>query len=110
MGYYTQYELEVKDLETMTDDGCGIIEKFRESCDYAKLALNESGNTEESCKWYDHDDDLINLSKEHPDKLFILSGLGEDSGDIWRKYFVNGKIQEEKAEIKIADFDINKLK
>jgi hypothetical protein len=38
-----------------------------------------------------------------------LSGEGEESGDIWKMYALNGKYQMEKAVITIGAFDVNKL-
>jgi hypothetical protein len=40
-----------------------------------------------------------------PDVLFTLSGEGEESGDIWRKYYKNGKCQTTAAVIQLDDFD-----
>lgn len=41
--------------------------------------------------WYDHDKDLIKISKKHPTVLIEISGDGEDSDDIWSARYRNGE-------------------
>ncbi len=48
--------------------------------------------------------------KLFPDILFQLNGAGEESGDIWVKYYKNGKSQESRLNIELDEFDPNKLK
>jgi hypothetical protein len=64
---------------------------------------------EASCKWYEHADDMIKISKKYPDVLFILSGEGEESGDIWKEYFYKGKVQIANAIVTFDPFDPSKL-
>jgi len=52
---------------------------------------------------------MVEYSKRHPKVVFKLSGEGEESGDIWTEYYQDGKMQREKAEIKVAGFDKSKL-
>lgn len=73
--------------------------------EYASYALNEDGSTEDSCKWYEHDQFMLPLSADVPNVLFTLHGEGEENGDIWNKYYLNGKMQEARAKIQIAPFD-----
>ena len=110
MGYYTYYELEIKDSATgqPASDADDIIEALRQD-EYAAHALSDDGGSNNSCKWYDHEADLRAFSKKYPDKLFVLSGEGEESGDLWRKYFVNGQCQTAEAVITFAEFDPGKL-
>lgn len=61
-------------------------------------------------KWYEHEKDILAISRRFPKILFILEGEGEDSGDIWKKYFKNGKIQVCKAKITFDEFDESKLR
>lgn len=63
----------------------------------------------EKCKWYEHEEDMRRFSKLYPFILFELSGEGEESGDIWRKYFLNGKMQYCKSKIEFEPFDETKL-
>lgn len=63
----------------------------------------------EPCKWYQHEEDMVRFSKEYPDTVFELTGEGEDAGDLWRKYFKNGKVQVCDAIITYPPFDESKL-
>jgi hypothetical protein len=128
MGYYTSYTLEwEKSPQQQTPEWIDLVSKVGEEQaqlwldngvlaitrygsadpisewiqghDDASYALNADGTTQESSKWYEHEDDLRELSARHPDTLLTLSGEGEEAGDIWVKYFLNGEMQECKAKI-----------
>ena len=47
----------------------------------------------DSWKWYDHDEDLIELSKRFPDYTFILEGEGEENDDLWRAIYYDGQME-----------------
>ena len=102
MGYYTKYELdtfnEIADFESVYNDLMNFLDS--DSC---------GSPFEESCKWYEHEEDMRKFSKKYPKIIFLLKGEGEQSGDIWRKYFKNGKMQECKAKITFDDFNEEKL-
>lgn len=87
-----------------------IIEEFVDSYEYAKYALTKDGQTSEPCKWYDYNEEMAEFSKKYPNWLFTLSGTGEEAGDIWKRYYLNGKVQEAVARITFDDFDEKKLK
>ena len=99
MGYYTRYELSV------SDENYSLIEDFRNECDSAQYAFDESGEVNDEIKWYDHEDDMREFSCKHPKVLFILKGEGEENGDLWVKYFLCGKMQTCKAVISYPDFN-----
>ena len=103
MGYYTRHELEIVKGDN------SLIDAFRDVSEDAQYAIDSNGGSEESCKWYDHQDELKKFSLLHPDALFKLSGEGEDSGDIWREYYRNGKMQLCRAQIVFAGFDSSLL-
>jgi hypothetical protein len=107
MGYYTSYK-----LKELTGQDHLVGEFVREDGDkgYQAYALHEDGESGESCKWYDHEDFLKKFSLKHPKALFELSGEGEESGDVWKKYSQNGKVQTCKAVITFPEFDKKKLK
>ena len=64
---------------------------------------------EDQCKWYDHTEDMRKISEKYQNVIFSLYGNGEEDGDMWVKYFMNGKVQSEEAVITYADFDPKKL-
>lgn len=73
-------------------------------------AMTSDGASNERSKWYEHEGDMRGMSKKFPHVLFTLKGEGEESGDLWAKYFLNGKMQAAKAQIVIEPFDKTKLK
>jgi hypothetical protein len=88
MGYYTQYQLtQVKNNVDFNE----VLEKINKiSEDYHEF--DESGTTMDACKWYDHTEHLEKLSSLYPHTVFRLHGEGEETGDIWEKYFHQGKL------------------
>lgn len=102
MGYYTNFtlswddgndvEIEHKAIELGINDSCSIL-----------------GSSVESCKWYNHEDDMRKFSTHFPSVLFTLIGEGEEPGDMWYKYFRNGKMQVCEAKITFDEFDERKL-
>ena len=99
MGYYTKYDLTVKG-----ENGYDVYEHLLEDNDEFRYSVDNG-----SSKWYNHELDIKDFSKKYPTNLFVLEGYGEEDGDIWRKYFMNGKIQIVRAKIVFDEFDENKL-
>ena len=87
-----------------------LIEQFVEENEHAKYALCSNGDCRESCGWYEHEKDMRSFSKKHPKAIFILSGEGKESGDIWKEYYKNGKMQRSKAVITFEEFNPKNLK
>jgi len=127
MGYYTYFNLDIykderkkdkkkwssdlKELdpygeEEWGDEPIAVLRGFSED---AAWALNEEGGGVEGCKWYDHDQDLIRLSKMFPDIVFRLYGEGEEKDDVWYEYYKDGKIQTCRARITFDSYDEDKL-
>lgn len=94
MGYYTRYTLAV------TPDSEEIWREIAKKYDILYKIVS-SGGSGKLCKCYDHEYDMIELSKKFPEVTFCLHGEGEESVDIWDEYFRNGKKQICKAEIVI---------
>lgn len=97
MGYYTYYEVSYKD-ESRGKDYAEKLAKINPDyfdCYYNGFALDclEDLISADSMRWYDHDKDMLELSKAFPDELFILHGEGEENGDLWNAYYKNGKMQ-----------------
>lgn len=99
MGYYTYYDF--------THNRQEIVDKIHEVSGYGEPG--ETG-TYDSVKWYDHIDHMKKVSLSFPDTLLYLDGEGEESGDIWKGYFMNGKASIIKAELSFPDFDEHTLK
>jgi hypothetical protein len=115
MGYNTAYSLDVQVFfnggSQLVDspDLDSIITQLRLTNESADYALNEDGSMRDECKWYEHEKDMRAFSQHHPAVLFTLHGEGERGGDLWTKYFLDGKCQVAEAEIQIAPFDFEKL-
>ena len=101
MGYYTMFEFQTDKEE--------LINKLREKYDCANYALDDYGEPNNSTKWYDHESDIKEFSKDYPNEVFKLIGNGESNDDMWIKYFKNGKVQICKAKITFDKYDENKL-
>lgn len=106
MGYQTNFELEVIDGDMTVAEVLSENEDF-EGIDYA---LDENGETSGAVKWYSHEADMTALSAKYPEITFLLSGEGEEQGDVWRKYFRNGKSRSIYAKLTFPEFYANSLK
>ena len=100
MGYQTSYSLKAelfiggRKAELVDDSPLQeVIKELRDTNGNAEYALDIDGETGETCKWYEHEAELKSFSAKHPNVLFTLHGEGEETGDIWDKYFLNGKCQ-----------------
>lgn len=115
MGYCTTFRLNwaylgsrfcSEPLETQVSEAIAAAQEDGETL----YGINPDGDTNEPCKWYKHESEMRKFSEKFPEVLFTLEGEGEESGDIWRKYFVNGKMQVAKAKISFDPFVVDKLR
>lgn len=102
MGYYTRFQ--IKAVDTTPGAERPVLDaKFFNSLKLLDLdpddqMWEEAGDERfllaggEEYKWYDHDVEMKKISKKHKDIVFILDGEGEESGDIWRTFYLNGKM------------------
>ena len=103
MGYYTKFELHAFDNETR----CEIPRNMEYDITY-RLENIAFGSVEredferwgpqsfyawtgDTMKWYDHVHDMTILSKEYPNLIFVLEGVGEEFPDVWKAWFHNGE-------------------
>ena len=91
MGYYTVFTLQTQPALDYVNEVQDALAKFAGGCE-------EYVNSGEGAKWYDHQDHMLELSRQMPDVLFILDGEGEGVGDQWRKFFRNGQAEVHRAE------------
>ena len=103
MGYYTRHELAIQNGSN------DLIQELREFSEEASYAIDEDGSTEDCTKWYKHERDLRSFSALHPKVIFKLIGEGEETGDLWHEYYMNGKMQLCKSVISYPQFNSDLL-
>lgn len=111
MGYSTRYSLEVdpkfnEEFENFCESSDLECKPYEKPNFWSALINGEM----DACKWYDHEQHMVELSKKFPEILFTLTGVGEEGGDLWKKYFKGGKMQVALAKIVYDEFDESKLK
>src|SRR5574339_54220 len=115
MGYQTQFWLEIQSStgDALSDHRRQMLVKrldqiwessYSTFLDYIPVKLNGNilrSEWGEPVKWYSYDEDMGNVSKDFPDLVFILRGVGEENIyfleddrwqlDIWECRYLNGK-------------------
>lgn len=101
MGYYTCYNMDVKGLASLDDfvtlnallNGRDLFDSVFMTPDYSDF--HEDGSAEyfssNMAKWYEHDDDMTEISKLLPNATFKLCGVGEAEDDKWYTLYKDGK-------------------
>jgi hypothetical protein len=111
MGYRTRYNLEI--FKNKSDASEAEVKekllKLLANYDVLDYAIDEDLDGCDSVKWYEHNNNMKEISKELKDVVLKLRGVGGENGDIWDKYYLNGKVQKCNAEIVIPEFDEGKL-
>lgn len=97
MGYYTKYDI--------SDNPETVQEAIQEKSQYSFYY----GRTDE-VKWYNWQKDCLEVSKDFPNLVISIEGIGEEEGDHWKAYIKDGKIQMTKALVTFEAFDEAKLK
>ena len=64
----------------------------------------------DTLKWYDWELDMMRASAQMPGVLMILTGSGEDDGDLWRAYFLDGRVQSVRSVVEFPPFDQDSLR
>lgn len=110
MGYYTCYTLRVKDAGSCSfEELDAAIEKTNRDLEFASWKEDQYWFGSELA-WDNHENDMVKLSKQFPEIIFVLSGAGDMPEDLWKKYFRNGLIQRAPANITYDEFDECKLR
>ena len=125
MGYYTYFSLDVEndegkkieiakelwnrifgsdeEMTVVRYEGKRYVRKHPcsdDDIDYNNLLFTED------MKWYECDDDMLEVSLLFPDCIFHLHGSGEDDDDLWTSHYCNGKRQFCRAVIPPYDPDL----
>ena len=96
MGYKTEYSLDFDTPE--------LGEEIAEAMGARGLDGDIAMGAHSQLGWYDHEVDMLILANMFPDTVFILSGIGDEFPDVWKKRFVNGRVDEVRADIVFPDF------
>ena len=104
MGYCTYFTITSKPIfkGEKLDKLCEELEEISGGYGFEEYSQGTFGPGD-SIKWYSIHDDMLKLSRQYPQHLFIVDGDGEESGDIWRCFFKNGKKDEHTPEIILPD-------
>lgn len=98
--------MEYQTCYTITCEPTSRLGNIIEAINKGDHWFEKDGHNDEPCKmlllhnmWYYHETEMLVISKQFPECVITLHGEGEESGDIWRKYFCNGELQTAKAEL-----------
>lgn len=94
MGYYTLYTLEL--LNATEEEEKRIAYEIGARIGYYGIGKEVADCLLEDLsgdmhKWYENEEDMLEISALYPDIGFTLYGEGENSDDKWVKYFREGK-------------------
>jgi hypothetical protein len=106
MGYYTQYELKISNLDN-ANQGLKIA-KDLDLHDYEFLDDGTTLTNYFESKWYDWKEDCARVSLQYPKILIELEGKGEGSDDFWKARVQNGLCEVVHAKIVFPDFNLIK--
>lgn len=88
MGYYTRFEFEFLPADPFTSDHL-----YEEDLMKGIRAISGYNHFDEA-KWYNHEEHLRKFTKGNKTVIIKLTGEGEETGDVWCKYFLDGKMAE----------------
>jgi len=101
MGYYTSYNMDVNNVKSQAEHEA-ILDKLHElnvigyALDvgyWSERSKSSSFYSYDEAKWYDHDADMLEISKQFPEMTFKLTGVGEDDDDRWYTLYRNGEFE-----------------
>lgn len=108
MGYYSDFEIRlqgVTDTETLDT----VIDLLQEATQYEFCTYGDgviySGDR---YKWYGHEDDMADLSRDFPSVVFEMRITGEDSAQV-QVFAKDGKVYRNYVEPVWPEFDESQL-
>ena len=101
MFYYVRYSLRYNGIHETNAPVQSVRTIFKGAYD----AFDPNGDSIQSAYWPSHEEALKKASIKYPDGVFILKGEGDDSLDIWVKYFKNGKMKKDNAIVTFPKFN-----
>ncbi|MHC2451245.1 hypothetical protein ACUXP3_001846 [Bacillus altitudinis] len=104
MGYYTNFEVEI-------DKDGDLVREYVNNISPKKDCLVDAFNGRgDDMKWYEHDEDVLEVSRQFPDVLITVKGVGEEYPDFWKTYFKGGKKQHCQGRVVYDEFDEKELR
>lgn len=111
MSYYTNYTGEVMSGADEKDIAKAIAAlDFFNCADDPNIETIDEVINYDTITWRSWKTDMIEISKRFPNALIRINGEGEDSYDIWRAYFQNGKCAVYQAKIIFPEFNKDDLR
>lgn len=116
MGYYTRFELDVNTgSHTVQEIALAIFNNkdyisvaFETPEEYllTDASIHETFHldADDCVKWYHEIEDMLAFSKRFPSATFIVSGEGEEQGDVWEHEYNNGKMRGRKQVFMWSDW------
>ena len=99
MGYNTKYTLE----HNVPKD---TLQEVWDQFNTLKLGyIFDGSGLDDALSWYEHEKDMLQISILCPEITFTLTGIGESAGDMWKKRFRAGKVEEVRPEIVWPEFE-----
>ena len=90
MGYRSDFRLASNHADEVKQRILAWLETQNDDLKFYLKNLFEDEYVYES-KWYDHTDDMVELSKAFPDEQFIVEVQGEEHDDMWCSYSWHGE-------------------
>lgn len=113
MAYHTNFHLYVAEGEKSVEEVLNILKtqhNDNEQFEDLFTALDDDGTSGNEVTWYEHEEDMIKISKLFPDHVFELYADGSALEDISKKFFLNGKIQVCPVPFEFDEFNPSLLK
>ena len=103
MGYSTEYTLEYDTPDDYEDIKDFILKSTDHLIEYEIEDLLGGGSL--TGGWYEHEEEVLELSRGFPATIFVLYGTGSEQGDVWKKRFINGEVEIIRATLVFPDFE-----
>lgn len=92
MGYQTYFSLDIEPWDRIDSETVVWQQILGERVDDGWMIVAElHGGAAPDCTWYDCPADMLRLSAQYPGRLFTLKGWGQQRGDTWVQWFLNGQ-------------------
>lgn len=109
MGYQTEYIISIES-EHNQSDLLALLGALTDLTDYNfELSRDKTRLLSDSIKWYEWAEQITSISKDYPEWLILVEGKGEESGDVWKAYFKDGKKKVLQAQITFPEFNESML-